>query len=198
MARKSNSRTRRNNYKNKQGKYKKVRKTKRRMSRNRRRGGGAFDSLIHTAKMKFDQARRSFKKKYGVKSNDNTELNKLMKDKQVSSTSRPIKENIDQRNNAAVDKARIQDPDLYTDLDKVNKEIARVSRILDLKVVPLVQVPAYGSNGIIYPGLPDINRVEYLSRLDWYKTSLDNKRYKTEKEMGGSLEYHRGSDFGIA
>ena len=42
MSRKSKSRTRRNNYKSKSGKYKKVRKTQRRTRRNRQRGGGNF------------------------------------------------------------------------------------------------------------------------------------------------------------
>ncbi len=44
MSRKSKSRTRRNNYKSKRGKYKKVRKTQRRTRRNRHRGG-FFDKL---------------------------------------------------------------------------------------------------------------------------------------------------------
>ena len=53
MVRSSKKRTKRNNYKNKQGKYKKVRKTKRRTSRNRQRGRGGF----------FNKLRRSIKSK---------------------------------------------------------------------------------------------------------------------------------------
>lgn len=200
MSRKSKSRTRRNNSKSKRGKYKKVRKTQRRTRRNRQRGG-YFDDLRRGLSMKFNNIRGSLKKKYGVKSNDNKELNKLMKDKQASFTDGPMKENIDRRNKEAAVKARTQSPELYAELDKVNKEIARISGISDELVIPSIKVPGQLANEeTIYPGLAggrrginDINRVNYLRRLEFYKMDLENEINSTEKIMGGSLEYHQES-----
>jgi hypothetical protein len=72
MSRKSKSRTRRNNYKSKSGKYKKVRKTQRKTRRNRRRGGGNFLDKVRRSVSAIKSKGRDLKSKMRTYATDGT------------------------------------------------------------------------------------------------------------------------------
>jgi hypothetical protein len=85
MSRKSKSRTRRNNYKSKSGKYKKVRKTQRRTRRNRRRGGGKyFNSFKEYLGNKSKELKE--KARYRFNSLNKSDFNKIIHDKALGFT----------------------------------------------------------------------------------------------------------------